>query len=29
MWTIVFVFMGILGAIAGIVYLFMGRKRVV
>lgn len=28
MWTIAFVFMGFLGAIAGIVYLFMGRKRV-
>ena len=29
MWTIAFVFMGFLGAIAGIVYLLMGRKRVV
>jgi hypothetical protein len=29
MWTIAFIFMGILGAIAGIVYLLMGRKRVV
>lgn len=28
MWTIAFVFMGYLGAIAGIVYLFLGRKRV-
>jgi len=28
MWTIAFVFMGFLGAIAGIVYLLMGRKRV-
>jgi hypothetical protein len=29
MWTIAFIFMGLLGAIAGIVYLLMGRKRVV
>ncbi len=29
MWTIAFIFMGILGVIAGIVYLFIGRKRVV
>ena len=29
MWKIAFIFMGILGAIAGIVYLFLGRKRVV
>jgi predicted membrane channel-forming protein YqfA (hemolysin III family) len=29
MWTIAFVFMGFLGAIAGIVYLLLGRKRVV
>ena len=28
MWTIAFVFMGFLGAIAGIVYLLLGRKRV-
>lgn len=28
MWTIAFVFMEFLGAIAGIVYLLMGRKRV-
>jgi predicted membrane channel-forming protein YqfA (hemolysin III family) len=29
MWTIAFVFMGFLGAVAGIVYLLLGRKRVV
>ena len=29
MWTIAFVFMGLLGAIAGIVYLLLGRKRIV
>ena len=29
MWTIAFVFMGFLGAIAGIVYLLLGRKRIV
>jgi type IV secretory pathway component VirB8 len=29
MWTIAFVFMGFLGAIAGIVYLLLGRKRTV
>jgi hypothetical protein len=28
MWTIAFVFMGFLGAVAGIVYLLLGRKRV-
>lgn len=28
MWTIAFVFMGYLGAIAGIVYLLLGRKRI-
>ena len=28
MWTIAFIFMGFLGAIAGIVYLLLGRKRV-
>jgi hypothetical protein len=29
MWTIAFIFMGFLGTIAGIVYLLLGRKRVV
>lgn len=29
MWTVAFVFMGFLGALAGILYLLMGRKRVV
>jgi predicted membrane channel-forming protein YqfA (hemolysin III family) len=29
MWTIAFIFMGFLGAIAGIVYLLLGRKRIV
>ena len=29
MWTIAFVFMGFLGVIAGIVYLLLGRKRIV
>lgn len=29
MWTIAFIFMGFLGAIAGIFYVLMGRKRVV
>ncbi len=29
MWTIAFVVMGFLGAVAGIVYLLLGRKRVV
>jgi hypothetical protein len=29
MWTIAFVFMGFLGAVAGIVYLLLGRKRIV
>lgn len=29
MWTIAFIFMGFLGAIAGILYVVMGRKRVV
>lgn len=29
MWTIAFIFMGFLGAIAGILYVVMGRKRIV
>ena len=29
MWTIAFIFMGLLGTMAGIVYLLLGRKRVV
>jgi hypothetical protein len=29
MWAIAFIFMGFLGTIAGIVYLLLGRKRVV
>jgi predicted membrane channel-forming protein YqfA (hemolysin III family) len=29
MWTIAFIFMGFLGTMAGIVYLLLGRKRVV
>jgi len=29
MWTIAFIFMGVLGTMAGIVYLLLGRKRVV
>jgi hypothetical protein len=29
MWTIAFIFIGFLGTIAGIVYLLLGRKRVV
>jgi hypothetical protein len=29
MWTIAFVFMGFLGAIAGILYVVIGRKRIV
>ena len=29
MWTIAFVFMGFLGALAGILYVIMGRKRIV
>jgi hypothetical protein len=29
MWTIAFIFMGFLGALAGIFYVLMGRKRVV
>jgi predicted membrane channel-forming protein YqfA (hemolysin III family) len=29
MWTIAFIFMGILGALAGILYVVMGRKRIV
>jgi hypothetical protein len=28
MWTIAFIFMGFLGAIAGILYILKGRKRV-
>ncbi len=28
-WTIAFIFMGFLGAIAGILYVVMGRKRIV
>ena len=29
MWTIAFIFIGFLGTIAGIVYLLLGRKRIV
>ena len=29
MWTIAFIFMGFLGAIAGILYVVIGRKRIV
>ena len=29
MWTIAFIFMGFLGALAGILYVIMGRKRIV
>lgn len=29
MWTIAFIFMGFLGALAGILYVVMGRKRIV
>lgn len=29
MWTIAFIFMGILGALAGMLYVLMGRKRVI
>lgn len=29
MWTIAFIFMGFLGALAGILYVLIGRKRVV
>ena len=29
MWTIAFIFMGFLGALAGILYVFIGRKRII
>ena len=29
MWTIAFIFMGFLGALAGILYVVMGRKRII
>jgi hypothetical protein len=29
MWTIAFIFMGILGALAGMLYVLMGRKRII
>lgn len=29
MWTIAFIFMGFLGALAGILYVILGRKRIV
>ena len=29
MWTIAFIFMGFLGTLAGILYVLMGRKRIV
>jgi hypothetical protein len=29
MWTIAFIFMGILGALSGMLYVLMGRKRII
>ena len=29
MWTIAFIFMGFLGALEGILYVFIGRKRII